>query len=108
MKRLSDGPSVGELRIPVATALRGEVEPLVDGPFGEVGQGSLQVGPHSLDRVEFPRVGGQLVDHQSPASGDQLLHGLAAVSVQVVPDQDDRAVELPVGRRRVIARSPSR
>ena len=69
---------------------------LIDILFDQVGQRPFQVGPDRLHRVQLRRVSRQLEDRQPVPVRDQLAHRPARVSVQPIPDQDERAVQLLV------------
>ena len=87
-------------RGPVLDALEpvpGDGGELVDAAGGEVAQAVLHVRPDPFGGVEIGGVGGQ-PDHGQPVAvrlGERVHHG-ADVGVQVVPDQDDRGMQLLV------------
>ena len=55
------------------------------------------MGPGLLDWVELAGVGGQGVDAQSRPGRGESPHGGGDVTVEIVPDEHDRAVELLMG-----------
>ncbi len=70
---------------------------LVDAAGGEVAQAVLHVRPDALGGIEIWGVGGQL-DHGQPVAvrlGEPAHRG-ADVGIQIVPDQDDRGMQLVV------------
>ena len=56
---------------------------------------ALCVPPHALVRVEFGRVSRQVLQVQSRHATAELLHELALVDAEVVPDQDDVPAQVP-------------
>ncbi len=62
--------------------------------FGKVGQGSLELRPDLLHRVQLVRIRRQLEDGQPGPGRDQLGHRGADVAIQVVPHDHQRASEL--------------
>ena len=61
-----------------------------------IGQGvCLQVTPDILHRVEFGSIRGKGVNVQAGKILKEGLHAPGAVSLQAVPDQDDRTIQLP-------------
>ena len=81
---------------------RGE---LADVAFGQVGEGSLEVRPHQLDRVELVGIGRQLEDRQRVPGRDQLGHGGAdallvhSAAKVTLREQSDYRVFLEVSDR---------
>src|SRR5487761_1800822 len=68
---------------------------LVEGARGEVAQAVLHIRPDAFGRVEVGGVGRHLYDGQPVrVLGDETAHLPADVGVQVVPDHDDRGMQL--------------
>ena len=60
-------------------------------------QAAVKMGPDTLGGVELGGVGGEPDDGQPVrVRREELLHALADVGLEVVPDQDDRGVQLLV------------
>jgi hypothetical protein len=55
------------------------------------------VGPDNLNRVQFGCICGKSVDAEPWSGGNESTHGGGDVSVQDVPHEHDRAVELLMG-----------
>src|SRR3954447_19362946 len=86
------GPVLDALEQPLGA--RGE---LVDGPDEQVAQVAFDVCPDALGGVELRGVGRQL-DHGQPVvvRVAEPAHRGAAVHVEIVPNQDDRSLQLGV------------
>jgi hypothetical protein len=74
---------------------------LVCGAGREVSQAVLHHRPGAFDRVEVGGVGRQL-DHRQPVrvAGGEGAHLPAQVRAEVVPDHDDRGLQVGSGARR--------
>src|SRR6266850_6880036 len=59
-----------------------------------VGETLLGESPHALVGVEFGRVGGQELEVKPWDAAAQLLHPLAAVDAEPVPDEDHRPTQV--------------
>ncbi len=62
---------------------------------GAVGQGAVGLGPDIFSGIEFRGIGGELFDVESGMEGDPLLHCAAAMDRAPIPQQDNRAPQVP-------------
>lgn len=85
-----------------AEALVHDVGGLVDGVRTQVGQlSTLEVAPHLLHGIEVGGIAGEWFDDEPiTLLGDELVHGLASMRGEPVPDEGDLLPYCPNTRSR--------
>lgn len=65
----------------------------------------FRLPPHALVRIEFGRIGGEILDAKPWRALEERPNERAAVDVAVVPDDDDRAAQVPEQMAQEFART---